>query len=91
MEVLDLLKSHGPLTLNSIARTLNISRKKAHYILRSPNDHILRKERSPLSVRTRPVWSYSEKKIPRVEKGRRVSSVQEESEQVLTNDGSSSP
>ena len=60
----ELVKSRGPLTAYRLAQLLGIKRSKVNAVLHADR-HFVKTERSPHShVNARPVWTWSETKVP---------------------------
>jgi len=64
MDVHSLVKERGPITAYSIGRLIGMKRSKVNAILHADR-HFVKTERSPFGhVTARPIWSWSETKVP---------------------------
>ena len=65
-KVLDALIRQGPMTVKRISKMFNVSKTQIRGILWSLKNTCLT-WRAPLSIRKKPIWSYSETRIrPRI-------------------------
>jgi hypothetical protein len=64
MDLVQIVKERGPITAYSIGRLTGMKRSKVNAILHADR-HFVKTERSPLGhVTARPIWSWSETKVP---------------------------